>query len=55
MLRHYELTDQEWEQVAPFLPPQNTGKPVRPPKNNRQMPNTMASLAHNGASWRGYP
>ena len=25
-LRRYELTDEEWEQIAPLLPPENTGK-----------------------------
>lgn len=35
MLRRYELTDQEWEQVAALLPPEKTGKPGRPPKDNR--------------------
>ena len=41
MLRRYELTDQEWEQIAPLLPAQNTGKPGRPPKDNRLMLNAM--------------
>lgn len=25
MSRRYELTDQEWEQIALLLPPENTG------------------------------
>jgi hypothetical protein len=29
MLRRYELTDQEWEQVASLLPPEETGKSVK--------------------------
>ena len=41
MLRRYELTDQEWEQVAALLPPEKTGKPGRPPKDNRTMLNWM--------------
>lgn len=29
MSRRYELTDQEWEQIALLLPPENTEKPLR--------------------------
>lgn len=32
MLRRYELTDQEWEQIASLLPLEKTGKPGRPPR-----------------------
>ncbi len=39
MLRRYELTDQEWEQIASLLPPEKTGKPGRPSKDNRTMLN----------------
>ena len=55
MLRRYELTDQEWEVIAPLLPPENTGKPGRPPKNNRPMLNAMIWLARSGAPWRDLP
>lgn len=55
MLRRYELTDQEWEQIAPLLPAQNTGKPRRPPKDNRLMLNAMVWLARSGAAWRDLP
>lgn len=55
MLRRYELTDQEWEQIAPLLPAQNTGKPGRPPKDNRLMLNAMVWLARSGAAWRDLP
>lgn len=27
MTRRYELTDQEWEQIAPLLPPEKTTDP----------------------------
>lgn len=55
MLKRYELTDQEWEKISPLLPPQNTGKPGRPPKDNRLMLNAMIWLARNGAPWRDLP
>lgn len=35
MLRRYELTDEEWNRIAPLLPPENTGKQGRPRKDNR--------------------
>lgn len=55
MLRRYELTDQEWEQIAPLLPPEKTGKPGRPSKDNRMMLNAMIWLARSGAPWRDLP
>lgn len=55
MLRRYELTDQEWERIAPLLPPEKTGKPGRPAKENRQMLNAMVWIARSGAPWRDLP
>lgn len=55
MLRRYELTDQEWERIAPLLPSPKTGKPGRPPKDNRLMLNAMVWLARSGAAWRDLP
>lgn len=55
MLRRYELTDREWEQIAPLLPPEKTGKPGRPSKDNRMMLNAMIWLARSGAPWRDVP
>lgn len=40
-LRRYELTDEEWEQIAPLLPPENSGKQGRPAKSNRTILNGM--------------
>lgn len=39
MLKRYELTDQEWEQISSLLPPENTGKRGRSGKDNRTMLN----------------
>ena len=55
MLRRYELTDHEWETIKDFLPPENTGKRGRPPKDNRIMLNAMVWLARSGAPWRDLP
>ena len=55
MLRRYELTDQEWDQIASLLPPEKTGKPGRPAKDNRTMLNAMVWIARSGAPWRDLP
>lgn len=52
MLRRYELTDEEWNHIAPLLPPENTGKQGRPQKDNRTILNGLVWLARNGAPWR---
>lgn len=54
MLKRYELTDQEWEQIAPLIP-SNKGKRGRPPKDDRLMLNAMLWLARSGAPWRDLP
>ncbi len=55
MLKRYELTDQEWEQIEPLLPSYKKGKRGRPPKDNRHMLNAMVWLARSGAPWRDLP
>lgn len=55
MLQHYDLTDQQWEQIASLFPPENTGKRGRPSKSNRLMLNAMVWIARSGAPWRGLP
>ena len=54
-LRRYELTDEEWEQIAPFLPPENSCKQGRPAKSNRTILNGMIWIARSGAPWRDLP
>lgn len=55
MKKRYELTDQEWEQIADLFPKENTGRPGRPSKENRTMLNAMIWLARSGAPWRDLP
>ena len=55
MTRRYELTDQQWEQIALLLPPEKTNKPWRPSKDNRLMINAMVWMARSGAPWRDLP
>jgi len=55
MLRRYELTDQEWNRIVEFLPPENSGKRGRPSKDNRTILNAMVWIARSGAPWRDLP
>ena len=55
MLRRYELTDEEWNRIAPLLPPENTGKQGRPPKCTRTILNGIVWIARSGAPWRDLP
>ena len=53
MARH-ELTDKQWERLAPLLPPQkpHTG---RPNKDHRLIINGILWLLRTGAPWRDLP
>ena len=55
MLRRYELTDEEWNRIAPLLPPENSGKQGRPQKFNRTILNGIVWIARSGAPWRDLP
>ena len=55
MLRRYELTDDEWNRVAPLLPPENSGKQGRPSKCNRTILNGIVWIARSGAPWWDLP
>lgn len=55
MLRRYELTDEEWNRIAPLLPPENTGKQGRPQKCTRTILNGIVWIARSGAPWRDLP
>lgn len=55
MLKRYELTDQEWNQIATLLPPEKSHRPGRPSKDNRTMLNAMVWIARSGAPWRDLP
>ena len=55
MLRRYELTDEEWNQIVSLLPPENSGKQGRPSKCNRTILNGIVRIARSGAPWRDLP
>lgn len=53
--RRYEISDEEWERVKEFLPPEQTGKPGRPSGDNRTALNGMLWITRSGAPWRDLP
>ncbi|MGA5017466.1 IS5 family transposase [Streptomyces sp. SudanB148_2056] len=52
MVRRHELTDQEWELLAPLIPRAATG---RPRVSDRQVINGMVYKIRTGISWRDLP
>lgn len=52
MMRRYELTDEQWEAVAPLLPSATTGRPRR---DDRTTLNGVFWKLCSGAAWRDVP
>ena len=56
VIRRYELTDEEWEHIKPYIPEeQTTGSRGRPSKDSRQMLNGIFWVLRSGAAWRDLP
>ena len=53
-MRRHELTDEQWEQISPYLSGKK-GDPGRTGENNRQFVNAVMWLARTGAPWRDLP
>ncbi|MCI9626244.1 MAG: type IV secretory system conjugative DNA transfer family protein [Clostridia bacterium] len=51
----YKLTDEEWKQVEPLLPPQRTGQKGKPPKSHRLMIDAILWRARVGTKWSELP
>jgi transposase len=51
-VRRHELTDAQWERLAPLLPPR---KPGAPRKDNRLVVNGIMWKLATGAPWRDLP
>ncbi len=53
-MRRHELTDEQWEKLQPFLPPQkpHTGKPS---EDHRRIINGILWKTRTGAPWRDLP
>ena len=50
-----DLTDHEWQQLEPLLPPQKTGKKGSPYKHHRTVINGILWVLRTGAPWRDIP
>lgn len=53
-MRRGELTDEQWEKLAPLLPPQKP-KVGRPAQAHRQIINGILWILRTGAPWRDLP
>ena len=53
-MRRGELTDEQWERLAPLLPPQKP-KVGRPAHDHRRMVNGILWILRTGAPWRDLP
>jgi len=53
-MRRYELTDAQWAQIAPLLPPQKP-RTGRPAEDHRQVLNGMLWILRTGAPWADLP
>lgn len=53
-MRGYELTDAQWEQIAPLLPAQQP-KTGRPAEDHRRLLNGMLWILRTGAPWADLP
>jgi putative transposase len=54
MARRFEMTDAEWERVAPLLPGKQ-GDPGRTARDNRLFVDAALWVLRTGASWRDLP
>lgn len=54
MQRRHALTEEQWAQIAPLLPPE-VGRSARPAKSNRLMVEGMVWILRTGAPWRDLP
>ena len=56
VIRRYEITDEEWEQIKPYIPEeQEASSRGRPSKDSRTMLNGICWILRSGASWRDLP
>ena len=54
-MARYELTDQQWERIAPLLPPTHTGKRGHPWSEHRPVLNAILWILRSGAPWADLP
>ena len=54
MTRRYEVSDEQWEQIKPYLG-NNRKKMGRPQSDNRKLLNGLMWILRTGAPWRDLP
>ena len=54
-MARYELTDEEWERIAPLLPPTHPHKPGHPWTDHRAVLNGILWILRTGAPWEDLP
>ena len=54
-MNRHQLSDESWERIQPFLPPERSGKRGRPAKDNRLVVNAILWILCTGAPWRDMP
>jgi len=50
-----DLTDEQWQRIAPYLPPERSGKRGHPYNNHRTVINGILWIDRTGAPWRDLP
>jgi transposase len=50
-----DLSDVAWERIAPYLPPEHSGKRGHPYNNHRNVINGILWIDRTGAPWRDLP
>lgn len=53
-MRRYEISDENWERIAPLLPGKKSD-PGRTAEDNRGFINAVLWIARSGAAWRDLP
>ena len=52
----YDIQDEQWERIKEMLPPERTGKAVRPCETpNRNVLNGALWINHTGSQWKELP
>lgn len=54
-VRRYEVTDDEWAKITPYIPEAKEGSRGRPPADARKMLNGICWIMRSGAAWRDLP
>lgn len=54
-MARYDLSDEEYALIEPYLPPERSGKAGNPYRSHRQVLNGIFWVLSSGAAWRDLP